>query len=261
MTSSVLVVAALRAEVAALVSRLRVDRRGRAGHATFVVGTLDVGLEGARREAVTVAIGWTGDGARAARLGLESLLETVPTRSVLVLGLAGGLSPDLAIGDRVLARRVFDDEGEAPAPRGRWRADATLGRCQAVFLSSSRIAITGDEKRALRDGLANRLVGDDAGPRSTTVDLETASFARVASAHGIEYDAVRVISDTADESLPVDFNRMVDSLGRVRAWQVALWALRNPRAIPALNELKRRLERGAETLAEVGVSWLAAEAA
>jgi len=82
------------------------------------------------------------------------------------------------------------------------------------------------------------------------VDLETAAWARVAGELGVPYLAVRAVSDTASETLPVDFNRLRGADGRVRRSAVVLEAVRRPRLIPGLFDLGRRTRRCAERLAD-----------
>src|SRR5206468_11491242 len=63
-----------------------------------------------------VVLAATGDGARAAARGLAALLDAAPVGRLLVLGVAGGLSPDLAVGDLLAARRAVDAGPETAAP-------------------------------------------------------------------------------------------------------------------------------------------------
>jgi len=252
------VVAALRGEVAPLTARLAPAsrRRGRAGTCRFVHGTLD---------RLPLVVAWTGDGARAADEGLAALLDALPVARLLVVGVAGGLSPALAAGSVVVAERVADDTGEAPAPDFAW---ANLGRAASssagspasgpaswpgLLYSASRIIVSREDKRGLWARLGR--------PPVATVDLETAAFARAATAHGVPYAALRAVSDTADETLPVDFNRFRDARGGVREWAVAGWALGHPQAIPALVALAGRLRRAAVRLAALTEAIAMREAA
>jgi len=228
-----LVVAALRAEVAPLVRRLDGRRRGAAGGVRWVRG-----LVGGR----SVVVAWTGDGAACAGRGLEVLLGRFRPARLVIAGVAGALSPELAAGSLIAARRVYDRDRPAPDPDAGLVAAA--GRCgvrPGVVLSSPDVAVTADDKAQLWRRLAQ--------PPAAAVDLETAAFAGVAAAQGVPYLALRAISDTAAESLPLDFNRLRDRRGRVSRVAVIARTLRRPSLVPALFALQRRVSRCAEHLA------------
>ncbi len=62
---------------------------------------------------------------------------------------------------------------------------------------------------------------------------------------------MRAISDTVDESLPVDFNQFRDEKGGIDRFRVVRYALLRPRTIPALWSLRRRAELCSRELADV----------
>lgn len=253
--STSLIVAALRSEVAPLIKHPSFTHRdaGEAGVARFVRGEID-------RQPIVVA--WTGDGARCAGDGLRALLAAMPVRRLLVVGVAGGLSPGLEPGAVVAVSRVVDAAGEAPPPDssaipGADDPDASAGlsavSATGTLYSHARIAVTREEKAALWDEIGR--------PSVAAVDLETATFGRVAHEHGVPYTVLRAVSDTAGETLPVDFNRMLDEQGRVRQGRVAWWAVCHPWAIPRLANLGRRVNACASQLAVAGLPWARMEAA
>lgn len=228
------VVTALGEELAPLLARCRREGRLAVGRGRFY--RLRLGTR-------PIVAGWTGDGARAAAEGLEALLARVPVGALLFAGVAGGLSGDLAAGELVIAHQVRDSEGAAPPPDPGWveRAVGAVPATAGVMLSARRIASTVEQKSELRRRLG--------GGEPATVDLETAAWARTAAAGGVPYLALRAVSDTADETLPLDFERWRDHRGRVRRFGVALQALRDPRLIGPLAGLRRRLRLCAEGLA------------
>ena len=103
-----LIATALPEELGALLRRTRGVRR-RAGS---FEGTL-----GGRR----VRLACTGSGPRRAARELDRLLAEGPASLVIGAGIAGALTPGLGLGDVVVARRVRDRDGEAPAPDEGWR--------------------------------------------------------------------------------------------------------------------------------------------
>ena len=81
------------------------------------------------------------------------------------------------------------------------------------------------------------------------VEMETAAAARIAAAAGIPWAAVRAISDSAGESLPLDFNTLRAPDGDLPVSRVALAALLRPSCVPGLLRLAKGTQVGAEALA------------
>ena len=187
----------------------------------------------------------TGEGATLARRGLEDLLGRFPVDRLLTLGVAGGLTPDLAAGSVVVARQVWNETSALPPPEARW-VDAVLERSAAVeatVISTPRII--GDA--AAKAELWRRAGGEGSG----VVDLESAALARAAADHGLPYLVIRAVSDTAAETLPVDFERFRDRDGRILQWKVLLQALWQPELWRPLVRLRGRVRRCAESLTDV----------
>ncbi len=230
---SIAVVAPLKAEIAPLVRRLRAKRRHRLGAVRWCEGT----LRGRR-----LAVATTGDGQRAAAT-LDALLDLVGVRQLIIVGVAGALSPSLLVGTLVVGDDVRSRAGPAPRPCPSLvsRAASLPGARAGTLISDRRIATTPGEKEALWHA--------HGAPGPAAVDLETADLAHVVARHGVSYVAIRAISDTAEETLPIDFNRWADATGHVRQGAVAWEAIKHPRLVPPLLNLRQRVNDGAERLA------------
>ncbi len=228
------VIAALPEEIAPVRRRLAGGERIRLprGHA----------IEGRLNDRPTIVTA-TGDGANLATLGMEQLLAVRGLDAVIVIGIAGGLSDDLEVGSVVAARRVFDDTGELPAPDPELlerTAELKFVR-QGMVYSHSQVAVDPLVKQ--------RLWHHWQGEEASVVDLESASYARVAAAHGIPYLVLRAVSDSHDEALPLDFNMFRKSDGSSDRAKVLRYSLRHPSILPELMQLRERLRHCAERLA------------
>jgi adenosylhomocysteine nucleosidase len=151
---------------------------------------------------------------------------------VLTCGFAGGLNPDLKLGDV-----VFELSNANVQLSTRLLA---AGAKPATFFCANRIATTVAEKKKLRYE-----TGADA------VEMESAAVHAVCAEHGIPCATVRVISDTADEDLPLDFNALAKpdkslDFGKL-AWAIA----RSPGKIGALMGLQKKTSFAARQLATV----------
>jgi adenosylhomocysteine nucleosidase len=231
----VAILAALPEELSAIRGRLdRIEIR-RVGTVKATSGVL-------ANRPVVLAV--TADGAgRAARRAAAMFDQMAPARLVIV-GVAGGLSPGLHPGDLVVARRVVDlgDTSPVPQPDPDWLERALAsGATAAVMVSSPRILVRAEEKALTYASLRTSA--------PAAADLETAALAREAGRRGIPYLVLRAISDPAEETLPMDFERLRDGEGGVSRSRVLLHALARPSLIRSLVTLSRRVSTCAERLA------------
>src|SRR5206468_3724956 len=117
-----------------------------------------------------------------------------------------------------------------------------------ALFSTDRIIVDPRE----RSELAAKIADDPA-----AVDMESAGWARAASARGIPYIVVRVVSDTADESLPAYLARCYDPEGGIRRGKVLLHALAKPASVPRLLAMRRRVRECGERLSAFVEHFLA----
>ena len=169
-------------------------------------------------------------------LAVEAALSYGSVDRLLSAGLAGACDPELAAGDIVRAGQVVDaGSGE------RFASDAGT----AVLVTAATLA-NAKEKARLRETY-----------RATAVDMEAATVARLARAHGLAFAAVKAVSDDARTSLD-GFDRFATPDGQFRElgfalstafhpgrWHSAIALGRNSaRALRALTEdLQRELTR------------------
>jgi nucleoside phosphorylase len=133
---------------------------------------------------------------------------------VISTGFCGALDPALRVGDIV--------------------TDA------AAIWSEDHVAVTAADKRGLREKSGARVV-----------EMEYAAVAAKAGEWGLPCRAIRVVSDTAQEDLPLDFNRYRDVDGRFRMSRIALAGMLRPfTALPELLRLNRQARVAADKLGE-----------
>lgn len=173
----------------------------------------------------------TGMGRKNAAESLREAVAAVEPERVLTCGFAGGLNPALALGTV-----VFDHDFDA----GVAEALAELGALPAKFHCSKRVAITAAEKRALWES-----TGADA------VEMESSVIRNLCREWKIPSATIRVISDTARDDLPIDFNALMTSDDRIHYGKLALAILASPRKVSQLIAFQRQTMTAARELGRV----------
>jgi adenosylhomocysteine nucleosidase len=197
-----------------------------------------------------VAILITGIGRKNAEKSVREFLANNSPELVLTCGFAGGLNPDLKPGEVVFetafpgsSRResAQTERGEKMEPThvGCYEELIAAGAKPAKFFCADRIATTAAEKKKLRAE-----TGADA------VEMESAAIHAVCRERGIPWATVRVISDTANEDLPLDFNVLAKPDMNLNYGKLALAILKSPGKIGALLKLQRKTRLAAERLAD-----------
>jgi hypothetical protein len=74
------------------------------------------------------------------------------------------------------------------------------------------------------------------------VDLESALYAGAAAAVGVPWLILRAVSDAAHEAVPALLNACLDADGALARTRVLRALAREPRALPALLRLRRRVQ-------------------
>jgi adenosylhomocysteine nucleosidase len=178
----------------------------------------------------------TGMGRRNAAENIRQAVAAVDPDCVLTCGFAGGLNPALPLG-----AVVFDQDFDAGVADRLIELGAVSGR----FHCSKRVAVTAAEKRALWES-----TGADA------VEMESSVIRTICRELRIPSATIRVISDTAADDLPLDFNALMTSDDRLNYGKLALALVKSPRKIPQLMAFQRQTITAARRLGEVLIELL-----
>ena len=173
----------------------------------------------------------TGMGARNAERVARATVAAGRPALVLTCGYAGGLNPALPP-----LTLVFSND----APERVATALEKLGVRAGRFHCASRVAITAVEKRVL---FAE--TGADA------VEMESGVIRKICAELGIACVTLRVISDAANEDLPLDFNRLTTPEQNLSFAKLAWAVAAAPGQIPALLALGKRTSAAAGKLGAV----------
>jgi adenosylhomocysteine nucleosidase len=176
-----------------------------------------------------------GDPAR-----LAALLEALPgdVTAVLSFGIAGGLAPQAATGDVLVATALRSLSESLPVDPD-WRAALIrlTSASSAILAASDTLLASVEAKRALH--LATRAVA---------VDMESGVAARFAQARGLPFAALRVVADGPDDVLPRAAAVGLKPDGSPAVLRVLLSLARRPWELPALIRLGKASAKAHEAL-------------
>lgn len=171
-----------------------------------------------------------GIGRKNATRSIQAALARRQPALVLTCGFAGGLDPALTLGTVVFATKV----------ERLYARFISAGAKPAAFYCADRIATTAAEKQQLR-----------AQTRADAVEMESAAIHDACQAAEVPCATVRVISDTAAEDLPLDFNALAKPDQSLDFGKLALAIAKSPGKIGALMRLGKNTKFAAQQLAAV----------
>jgi adenosylhomocysteine nucleosidase len=155
-------------------------------------------------------------------------------------GLAGSLDSTLRPGDVVVARtsETLDQTTMAASDASLVQlAIASGAKPVNVSLTSEKIVATADAK-------------EDLSQRGSIVEMETSHILAAAMQRHVPCVGVRAISDAADEDLPVDFARILDSHGHLKMGGLLKEVGLSPYRIPLLVQFGRQSRAAGKSLAD-----------
>ena len=181
-----------------------------------------------RLNGVSVAMVANGPGPQLAGDAVDAVGKM---EALISIGFCGGLVDSLQACDIFVATEVV---GVAPAIAPSSSRAFKTGK----LLSLDRVVSTAAEKAELAKS-------------ADAVEMEAAAVAEMADARSLPFYAVRVVTDTWEESFPLDFNRMRSANGRFSRTRILAAALRRPATVfPELIKLNRITKRAAQALGD-----------
>lgn len=172
----------------------------------------------------------SGMGQARAIAAARAAFATSSAEWVLSCGFAGALNPSLQLGDL-----LHDADPWFPLTLPSQSAPSK----PAVFHCSTRVIVSRSEKARLHSETG-----------AGVVEMESGVIRELCHAKGLPSATLRVVSDVADEDLPLDFNTLLTASHDLHPGRMA-WAIaRAPWKIPGLLRFQHRVSHAARCLAE-----------
>jgi adenosylhomocysteine nucleosidase len=171
-----------------------------------------------------------GIGIEAARRATQAVIALYKPEMVYSAGFAGALQPALRVADLVVPRLVLNASDGS-------RVDTGSG--EGALITFGSIA-SPEQKRSLAQAYD-----------AQAVDMEAAAVAQAAEAGGVQFAAVKAISDEIDSMLPA-METFVSPSGEFRVWQFAAFAIVRPHLWGSVARLARDSSRASRALCD----WL-----
>jgi adenosylhomocysteine nucleosidase len=176
------------------------------------------------------------------------LIAGLGVKEVIFTGVAGGIHPDLNVGDIVIAKQLYQHDMDASPiiPRheipllGRAGIDsyperrAQLQRAAENFVSEDlsrtissalreEFALTGPKVRVGDIASGDQFISSDAEvedlrerlPNVICVEMEGAAVAQVCDAFHVPLSVIRTISDSADDEAAINFPRFISEVAKL----------------------------------------------
>ncbi len=188
---------------------------------------------------------YSGAGAENARKAAELLVSKGATQ-LMSWGCAAALSPDLKMGDLVLADSLLNSDGLETAVNSTWHQHAktvlgsTVVAYKGALFNSNKLVSTAEEKQAIYEKTG-----------AIALDMESGAIAEVAQHYALPFLAIRAIADPASMDLPLAVSKALNENGEVEISKIIASLVFNLKEIPHLIQLGQYFQLAKRTLSTV----------
>lgn len=184
----------------------------------------------------------SGAGAENARKAAELAIEKGATK-LMSWGCAAALSPDLKMGDLVLAESLISSDGQEISVNATWHQHAkkVLGSeiiaYKGALIASEKIVSSAQEKQAIFEKTG-----------AIALDMESGAIAKVATHYALPFLVIRAIADPASMDLPNALENALNEKGEVAITRILKSIVLNPKEIPHLIQVGQYFQIAKKTL-------------
>lgn len=223
------IVCALPIEMGAFLDRCERVRKYTGGEFVF---------RGGRYDEIRIVVVQSGMGFAKARRATQALIDAHTPSWILSAGFSGSLSPEMKVGQIVMADSIADLHGHELTVDLKMPADPENGLYVGRIVTSDELVRTVQEK----ENLAGRL-------GAIAVDMESLAVAQVCQETKTRFLAVRAISDDMSADLPPEILSVFGSTGTMRLGAAVGSVWKRPGSIKDMWKLREQARQAAERLA------------
>lgn len=247
---------ALQQEIRPIMEHLDVTEKFNMEKALFYQSNLD---------GLPVTLVQCGIGRNNAIMATNCLLQSLKIKLLISYGIAGGMREGINVGDLVVAENV-SYSGQNDFESGELQVDSNFP-CKKEFVQLARQF---DNKPGLKLHYGNLLTVDKVIGQASikkkigeqdsflALDMESAAIAEVACEKGVEFAAVRSISDDIGDDLEIDYDGLITSEGKVRVSSLALKVMKDPKQLATLSRLNRQTKTAVKSLSSFMLQFIPA---
>ncbi len=237
---------AIKQEINPIMEHMHVSKKFNVGDMLFYQADLD---------GLPVTLVQTGIGRNNAAKATDHLLQTFKINLLISSGVAGGIRPGVNLGDLVIAENVSYTK-QSDFERGVLQLESSFS-CKEGFVELAKkvskdsdvVSHCGDlltVDKVISQARTKKKIGENA--TFIAVDMESAAIAEVADKRGVEFAAVRSVSDTIEDNIDIDYADIMTDDGKVKYSNLAMNIMRNPRRLAILKRLHKQTKVAAKRL-------------
>ncbi len=202
-----------------------------------------------------VALLRCGMGPARAASGLEWLLSEGALWGLLSLGFAGGLQPQLAVGDAIIvsaiqaADTLTESNSTRVVPHSGWGELIAAAAAQAGLVAHAGLLLS--RTSILPRAVDKQELGRQSG--AVAIDMESHALGCQAAAQRLPFCSMRTIFDTSDDDLTLPADTFTTTDGRLQLSRLLGYVGRHPQSLGQFPSLWRKARVSGQHLE----SWLA----
>ncbi len=229
---------ALQQEIRPIMAHLHVSKKFNMEEVLFYQADLN---------GLPVTLVQTGIGRNNAIKATNYLLRSLKIKLLISSGVAGGIRQGISVGDLVIAENVSYSK-QSDFKSGELQLESNFPCKKEIVQLAKQLSSDLELKPHCGNILTVDKVIGQAGIKKKigeqnsflAVDMESAAVAEVACERGIEFAAIRSISDDIEDDLEIDYGSLISDEGKVRVSNLALKIIKDPRQLAILRRLNRQ---------------------
>ena len=235
MKDCIAIFGALKEEIAGVKQAMNISDHVRLGKTSAWPG---------KWEKQSIVLVRSGVGRQRAQDATLQVIDHFQPSTLISIGYAGAVKPDLNVGDLVVADTIIEEK-----EKGKYSPDSDwLNRAKDVPCPDGLKAVVGGlltVDNVIHDSVSKQELGNSYNVQA--VEMETSAIAKVAGANDVPLLSLRVISDRLDQEL-LDSSSFLGSDGEISTLKAGWYVLTHPGSIKSAISLRTQTQIATQAL-------------